>query len=74
LDHEFYYGGPEGQALAFSGIFAEVGRHHEDVHAHARKIVSLVEKGDKQGAESLMAGFEQARGELFEALDKLFKA
>ncbi len=69
-----WYDGPEGQALASSPIFAKVGKHHEDVHAHARRIVSSVEQGDKQGAESLMAEFEHAREKLFEALDELYRA
>jgi methyl-accepting chemotaxis protein len=67
-----WYDGPDGQALKGNAVFAMVGRHHEKVHAYARRIVDLYHQDQKQKANALMDDFENSRKQLFEALDELY--
>ena len=69
-----WYDGPGGQKLKGLAVFETVGRHHEQVHAHARRIVDLYHQGEAQRAADLMEAFEGAREKLFEALDELYLA
>ncbi len=52
--------------------FSTVGRHHEQVHRHARQIVEPYQRGEKHKATDLLAAFEDERQKLFEALDELY--
>jgi methyl-accepting chemotaxis protein len=53
--------------------FKEVGKHHEQVHALARQIVSLAQNGRKDEMARLMAQFEAVRLNMFAALDVLYR-
>jgi methyl-accepting chemotaxis protein len=67
-----WYLGPDGQKLHSSPYFSQVGEHHEKVHTYAKKMVELVEKGEKERAWSMMEDFEREREGLFRALDELY--
>ena len=67
-----WYFGREGQELRDRPHFAEVGELHAKVHQLARRIAELLEQGDKQRAQALMGDFEQAREQMFIALDELY--
>jgi methyl-accepting chemotaxis protein len=69
-----WYDGPGGQALKKFPAFSVVGQHHEKVHTHARQIVDLYHRGEKQKATGLMTAFEEEREKLFLALDDLYLA
>ena len=75
-DCEFgkWYFSPEGQALAAFPAYAEVDKHHEAVHGLARQVVSLVEKGERERAQSLAQEFETIKEKLFKSLDALYSA
>ncbi|GAB6036240.1 hypothetical protein JCM15519_07990 [Fundidesulfovibrio butyratiphilus] len=53
--------------------FAEVGRHHEQVHTLVRQIVALVQQGKKAEADRMLAQFEETRKRMFAALDVLYR-
>ena len=67
-----WYFSDKSQDLRENLYFKQVGIHHEKVHEYAKKIVSLVERGDKNKAETMMKDFEYEREELFKALDELY--
>ena len=69
-----WYDSPGGQALKEISAFSVVGEHHEKVHTHARQIVDLYHRGEKQKATGLMSAFEEEREKLFLALDDLYLA
>lgn len=62
-----------GQIFSSYPAFMEVGKHHEQVHAYIRKIISLINAGQKKEAEGLVNDFELVREKLFNALDELYR-
>lgn len=62
-----------GQIFSSYPVFLEVGKHHEQVHVYIKKIVSLINEGQKKKAESLANDFELVREKLFNALDELYR-
>ena len=60
------------RSFAGQPIFDEIGRHHEQVHALARRIAALVSQGKSGEATALMEQFETVRVSLFNALNKLY--
>ena len=69
-----WYDGPQGQALKEIPGFATIGEHHQNVHAHAHRIVEAYHRGDNQEAAALMESFEKERENFFAALDELYMA
>ncbi len=67
-----WYDGPEGQRLRQFPVFTITGQHHEKIHAYARRIVDLINKGEKKQASSLLTEFENERGKLLESLNDLY--
>jgi hypothetical protein len=53
-------------------LFKEIGQSHEQVHATAREIVSLVAGGKIQDASNRMEQFAALKDQLFDGLDQLY--
>ncbi len=53
-------------------VYAELGRHHEAVHAKIREAVVCRNRNDLAGAEQKIAEFEEERKKLFKNLDELY--
>jgi methyl-accepting chemotaxis protein len=67
-----WYDGPEGQKLKGFPEYVIVGDHHKKVHSIARRVVEMVNKGDKKQASLLITEFEKERGKLLESLNDLY--
>jgi len=67
-----WYDGDGKTTLGRYPRFQEVGQEHERVHALARDIVALANKGRDQEAKRLMGEFEKTRLKLFDALNRLY--
>ena len=77
-DHECEFGrwyfSENGQLLSHVPAFEPVGRHHKHVHDLVKKIVRLTNEDRKDEAKGCMPEFEEARGNLFVALDNLYNS
>jgi methyl-accepting chemotaxis protein len=67
-----WYDGEGRRSFAGQPLFDEIGRHHEQVHALARRIADLVSRGQSGEASALMEQFENVRVQLFDALNRLY--
>ncbi len=67
-----WYYSPEGQKLKSFPAYAIVGQHHENVHTYVRRIVEMINKGEKKQASSLLTEFESERGKFLESLNDLY--
>lgn len=67
-----WYDSPQGQALKHIPAYELVGRHHEQVHSLAGRIVKLHNDGETQEAMALIDSFEAERERLFTVLDELY--
>jgi methyl-accepting chemotaxis protein len=53
-------------------VFAEIGKHHGQIHSIASQIASLLENKNEAEAKAVFARFEEARRAMFKALDRLY--
>ncbi|OSM00221.1 methyl-accepting chemotaxis protein [Magnetofaba australis] len=60
------------QAFGEDGTYRAVGEQHQKIHAMAKEIITLVNAGQKQQAETLFQQMLEARSVLFELFDKLY--
>ena len=67
-----WYYGPDGQKLKDIPQYVDVGRHHERIHAIARKLVEAVNRGNDEQADQLRLELENARAKMFETLNDLY--
>ena len=67
-----WFDGPEGQKLKTFPAYAKVDKHHENIHTCARRIVEMINKGEKKQASSLLTEFESERGNSLESLNDLY--
>jgi methyl-accepting chemotaxis protein len=67
-----WYDSEGRRAFAGQSLFEEIGSHHEEVHALARRVTELAAKGQSAAASALMTEFETVRVRLFDALNRLY--
>lgn len=75
-DHECEFGkwyfGEQGRKFKGDPMFEEIGKHHQEVHQLAAKVVMLYENNRKNKAGQTMQQFETARDKLFKALEEFY--
>ncbi len=64
----------EGKKFKDNPLYAEIGIHHEAVHAQAKTVIHNHNAGNAGGAEQEMAKFLAAKDNMFQNLDKLYLA
>lgn len=60
------------QEFSHSQVFKDIAAHHKAVHVSVIEAVKCYNSGNIEGAKKHLAGFEEARLQLFEGLDKLY--